>query len=1145
MYRQSVVAPAMSGRHAARVEPARDGDVEEVGTERPSTTKPPALPPVELGPIIKSKIQPPALRTSTLSRQRLLDRLAEATTHRLTLLIAEAGYGKTTLLADFASQSGIRTLWNRLDSTDADIVTWTNHIIAAVRETEPTFGEATLRLMTELATGGPPKSAFISSVISELGDLQPVPTILVLDDFHEVDDRSEARELVALLIKDSPPWFRIVVSSRSRPSIEVARLTANDEFAEITTDDLRFSRDETIRLFTDSYGRPLDDDVLQELDSKTRGWVASLQLFYGSIRGRPSTAVRALARQLSGASSPLYDFLAEEVLSNLPEHLEQFLLRASILETVRPTQVMALFAEVPSPPSAQDASEWIDEGDRLTLLSRSSQTSQVRELHPLLREYLGRQLRMCETDDSIRRMHLRVAKVLIDSEPLSAAHHYLEAGLSDEAIRCLSASALSTMGTGQAGTASDLVDRIKGVLSDPAVAAIRARKLLEQGELDSATAVLAPVDISTASPEVRAVVRHTRLALGWRTGDRELMFETLREVEQDPEAPSVLADIFQIYLDASPLSRGLVTYAALAERMERMGHRQRQSGQMYYRAISLHNAAQTMLAAGRYDETRRLAVDALAAFDDIPHADVEKYSTHAVLAVTAFELGDAALGEKETREALSSGLERGDVHTECAQTLAILGDSERAMQLLMTATELESVGRSDLSGRLLHTFAQALVEMPNAPVEARLWLLETPDSMPLDTGYQLERQMLIALSYLLSRDLGSARDVAVDAIVTAKARGARRMLSRLEVLLAIADSNPDAIRRAITNAATTGELALLTVADAIAAALWQIPEVPVEVRNSIARRPRRWLPALRRQLDTGGTPNAAVAARLLDEYGESSDLTRLKAFAKAYRKLSRSIPSLGTKLARRVAPTLEVSDLGRTTFAVGDRVVELGTIRRKAAALLLFLVTRPGFAANREQTWDALWPETDPDSASNNLNQSLYFLRRDIDPWYEDELSIEYVGFQGDLVWLDPNLTRVLSVEFATRARAAIALPLDSTQVMAVISQYSGQFSPEFEYEEWAISWRTRVHALFLELTNASIKSAVRTGALETARDVALLGLDRDPGASDIERKLVWILWRMGSQSAAAAHFDHLVHTDERDGIEATTLEEAVGGELP
>ena len=80
----------------------------------------------EFVPVIRSKIQPPPLRSTTLTRHRLIDRLDEATQARVTLLVAEAGYGKTTLLADFAARSGRRTLWYRLDPTDADPITWTN-----------------------------------------------------------------------------------------------------------------------------------------------------------------------------------------------------------------------------------------------------------------------------------------------------------------------------------------------------------------------------------------------------------------------------------------------------------------------------------------------------------------------------------------------------------------------------------------------------------------------------------------------------------------------------------------------------------------------------------------------------------------------------------------------------------------------------------------------------------------------------------------------------------------------------------------------------------------------------------------------------------------------------------------------------------
>ena len=171
MFRQTPVAPQMTTRRAPAAHVADSTDVQKASVRAAKLAS------TELGPIIKSKIQPPALRATTLTRQRLIDQLREATSHRLTLLIAEAGYGKTTLLADFARVSGIRTLWYRLDANDADVVDWANYLLAAVREHDPEFGAATVALLKEIRTGGPPKDAFISSVISELQALDARPNV--------------------------------------------------------------------------------------------------------------------------------------------------------------------------------------------------------------------------------------------------------------------------------------------------------------------------------------------------------------------------------------------------------------------------------------------------------------------------------------------------------------------------------------------------------------------------------------------------------------------------------------------------------------------------------------------------------------------------------------------------------------------------------------------------------------------------------------------------------------------------------------------------------------------------------------------------------------------------------------------------------
>ena len=662
------------------------------------------------------------------------------------------------------------------------MVTWANHIVAAAREVQPEFGHATLSLMSQLAAGGPPKSAFVASLVGELGDLQPIPTLLVLDDFHAVDESEDALELVARLLRDAPPWLSLAISTRRRPNLELSRLSAAGELTEIGTDELRFSHAEIVDLFANTYATPIDEDVLRELDSRVKGWVASLQLFHESIRGRPQSAVRALVRAVSGASSPIYDFLAEEVLGNIPQPIEQLLVRASILDRVAPEQVLALFADQPTPPTIGMANDWIEDADRLGLLSRASQSTETRELHPLLRDFLRRELRARETESAIREMHSRVAEAVVETEPLTATHHFLEAGREGDAMRCLGASVMLTMGSGQWGLATELIERVRGVPPDPAVAAIRARGLIEAGDLETAAATLDGMDVSASAPDVRAVFRHTRLSLGWRTGDRDLMFDTLREIQEDSETPPVLRDIFQIFVDASPLSPTPIPYPTLAARLERMAKTQREAGHTYYAAISLHNAAIASIAAGRFADGSRLGLEALAVFDLLPHFDTDKYSTHAVLALCSFERGDQLSGEEHVRTALSSGLERGDVHAECAYALAALGHKARANQLLHSSDELERQGRSDVTGNLLGAFTRALLSDIEAPSAAAAVLADIPTAMPLDTGFDLERQLLRTLLEFLQGNLAAAHESAMTALENAHARGARRVAARLGIL---------------------------------------------------------------------------------------------------------------------------------------------------------------------------------------------------------------------------------------------------------------------------------------------------------------------------------------------------------------------------
>ena len=170
-----------------------------------------------------------------------------------------------------------------------------------------------------------------------------------------------------------------------------------------------------------------------------------------------------------------------------------------------------------------------------------------------------------------------------------------------------------------------------------------------------------------------------------------------------------------------------------------------------------------------------------------------------------------------------------------------------------------------------------------------------------------------------------------------------------------------------------------------------------------ARRPVRWRASLRRALADRDSATKAAAARLMELIGERSDVASLRRLSRELKGEDRN-PELGRALARRVAPRAFVEDLGRIELKIGDRPLPGTSIRRKALALLTFLLAQPRMSATRDQVLDALWPDQDPGQAANSLHQTVYFLRRVFEPAYSDALSPGYLHHDPDVLRLDPEL---------------------------------------------------------------------------------------------------------------------------------------------
>jgi LuxR family maltose regulon positive regulatory protein len=260
-------------------------------------------------------------------RQALLDRLDEGISAKLVLLVAPAGWGKTSLLCDwYSSRESERTAWLSVDQGDNDPVRFWAHVIAAVNTVCQGIGATALEALT--APGVKTADAVLSLVINDFASI-PAPVTLVVDDYHLIANKA-IQESMAFLAEHLPPALGLVLASRSDPALPLARLRARGQMAEIRADELRFSEAETTQLLNGTVGVTLPPDAVHALHHRTEGWAAGLYLAGLSLRGREDADRQVHA--FHGDDRQIVDYLAAEVLDGLPPELRSLLLRTSILE---------------------------------------------------------------------------------------------------------------------------------------------------------------------------------------------------------------------------------------------------------------------------------------------------------------------------------------------------------------------------------------------------------------------------------------------------------------------------------------------------------------------------------------------------------------------------------------------------------------------------------------------------------------------------------------------------------------------------------------------------------------------------------------------------------------------------------------------
>jgi LuxR family maltose regulon positive regulatory protein len=278
--------------------------------------------------LLSTKWHVPPLRPERVPRAHLIERLNAALQAKLTLVSAPAGFGKTTLISEWAVVCPNPVAWLSLDEADNDPARFLAYLIAALQTLDASIGAAVLPTLQ--AGRLQPLEQLIAQLINQI-DATKHRVVLILDDYHLIKAQ-EIHEAVAFLLEHLPHNLHLVIATRADPPLPLARLRARAQLKELRQSDLRFTSEEIAAFLNRIMGLGLSPQQVAALAECTEGWVAGLQMAAVSMQGQDKARVASLVQELAGSDRYIMDYLLSEVLERQPSDVQRFLLQTSVLE---------------------------------------------------------------------------------------------------------------------------------------------------------------------------------------------------------------------------------------------------------------------------------------------------------------------------------------------------------------------------------------------------------------------------------------------------------------------------------------------------------------------------------------------------------------------------------------------------------------------------------------------------------------------------------------------------------------------------------------------------------------------------------------------------------------------------------------------
>ncbi|HBG74403.1 MAG: hypothetical protein A2X25_13880 [Chloroflexi bacterium GWB2_49_20] len=1052
-----------------------------------------------LSKVLRTKIMPPPRHNRILARPRVIEIFMQAFEYRLTILQAEAGYGKSTALIEL-TDTVKRIAWYQVNEEDNDTMVFLLHLCHAFLRVIPDLPDLPVHFLeTWDGSQGPlPWRNVIDQVINTLSASLDSAIMLVIDDAHIITETGGVPHIIDRLIRLAPVQLHVLLSGR--PVIDLPNLSRWRSQGEVLLLDqslLTFTTTEIETLFAIQYGFELSSDEVDALSTYTEGWAIALQLFWQSIRSQSPSTIEFPLRWQTNSLDVLFDLLTHEVFEHQPLDIRDFLLVTSTLRELKPEACDAL---------RKAAGHVVaDSASMLAYLRRQDlfvveTAGDVLRYHHIFHNFL-RQQASPEQKNTWNRLAADYFRLNNDAE--NAIFHLLEAQCWDEV--------------------ADLLD-------------IFASSLLSAGRLDTLATYLdnlPPETLHQHPPLTFTLGELARLhscfdeALGWY--EQAKIAWRLRG-QQDGVARALRGQA-RVYLDTVDPSKA----EQLLEEAIRLsdGFKDRESQVRLFELL-----AENKLNAGRVEEAERLRQRAEDLRLEGPSNDQLLFR---VLLRTG-RLDEARQGLEERAETEKrEPVQMPRAHRETLLILSLIY-SFMGMEGEAYQTALEGTRRGD---ELKSPFVTAVGYMRQGHA------LMLSDAGQPDTDYfaqardQFEKSVEISRTLVVPRllveadwglcraygyqgNLTAAQSYAQEAIEIATQAGDEWIasLTRLTMGASLIQAARYEASEEWLNRAMFGFQECSDLFGATAARLWL--SLGFLKQKQISRL-ERVLPEVLSSCETRGYGFLLKRPSLLGAFDARIFVPLLiVARQRGWNSLyaTQVLEELGLKgVEYHPGYCLRVQTLNGFQVWRGDKPIPTnGWQREKSRQLFQLLITYRRIPLDRDQIHEYLWPEADPPTAQRNFKIVLNTLYQVLEPERDPGSESAYILREGTTYCLRQDADIWLDADQFIQAVHLASNP-DLNLLQRAVSLYKGEYLPETLYETWVAEEREHLAALFLESADRLAEMYINKKRFTEVIDLCQRILTQDNCWERAYRHLMFAYEKLGDRGQVGRTYQRCVQT--------------------